>query len=101
MPTSKVSVAHTIGQQEAMTRLQGFAAGLRERYKDMIKDLEEKVEGNKGIFSFKTMGMKVAGTLLVEDQNVTVTMDLPLAAMLFKGRIEGEVREQLTRKLAP
>lgn len=100
MPTSKVTVSHSIGQAEAMTRLQGFAAGLRERYKDMIKDLDEKIEGNKGIFSFKTMGLKVAGTLLVEEQNVTVNLDLPFAAMMFKGKIEAEIREQLTRKLA-
>ncbi|MBI1903819.1 MAG: polyhydroxyalkanoic acid system family protein [Planctomycetia bacterium] len=100
MPSLNVTVAHEIGQQEATTRLNGFAASLRERYKDSIKDLEETVEGNRGKFSFKTMGLKVAGTILIEEALVTVAMELPIAAMLFKGRIEKEVREQLERKLA-
>lgn len=100
MPSVRVSVPHKLGQAEAMSRMQGFLAGLRERYKDTLKDFEERIDGNRGDFSFKTMGMKVKGDVAVEENDVTVNCDLPMAAMMIKGRIESEIREQLQRRLA-
>ena len=46
------------------------------------------------------MGMAVSGTLVVEDAEVTVETELPLAAALFKGLIQQQIREELQRVLA-
>ena len=47
-----------------------------------------------------TFGMKFKGLLTVEDDAVQIDGDLPFAAMMFKGRIESEVRDSLEKLLA-
>jgi hypothetical protein len=50
-------------------------------------------------FSFSTFGFKIAGALEAADQMVTVRGDLPFAAAMFKGKIEGDIRQQLEKLL--
>ena len=46
------------------------------------------------------MGMGVTGTIHVEDASVKLNAELPLAAMLFKGSIERQIRQELSGLLA-
>jgi len=69
-------------------------------YGDQVSELSEEWDGNTLSFGFKAMGMKVSGTLGVEPSQVRLAADLPLAAMMFKGKIEQRVREELDGLLA-
>lgn len=100
MPKLNVKVDHDLGAEAAMQRLQSYLDKVKERHGDKFKDLEENMEGNQGKFSFKTMGFKVAGGVDVGEENVSVDLDLPFAAMLFKGKIETELRNQLAALLS-
>jgi hypothetical protein len=66
-----------------------------------ISDLQQTWNGNILDYAFKTMGMKISGTLDVQPDSVKVVTQLPLAAMLFKGMVEAQMRENLTKLLNP
>lgn len=99
MPKLSLSVPHSLGQQEAGERLKSFLAFIKERHADKVSDLQEEWGENSLKFSFKTYGFKVAGVATVEESEVKVDTDLPFAAMMFKGKIEQEMRDALTRVL--
>jgi hypothetical protein len=100
MPKLTVTVPHTLDPQEATKRLQGFLERVRSRYADQVSDLEEEWGENSGTFGFKTYGFNVKGSMAVEPNQVRVEGDLPFAAMMFKGRVEQTIRENLERLMS-
>lgn len=99
MPKFNVDVPNPLGKEEALTRLQGFSDKLREKYQDKISDLEQSWEEDRLEFSFKVMGVKIAGALTVEQEKVLVEGDLPFSAVMFKGKITSGIEEQLGKLL--
>jgi hypothetical protein len=97
MPKLTVAVPHSLDPQEATKRLQGFLERVRSRYEDQVSDLQETWGENSGSFSFKTYGFNVKGNVAVQPGEVRVEGDLPFAAMMFKGRVEQTLRENLER----
>jgi hypothetical protein len=41
------------------------------------------------------MGMRIAGQVVVGEADVAVTVELPFAALMFRGAIERQVRAEL------
>ena len=99
MPKISITVPHELGQPEAARRLGGFMDAIKKKYAGQIKITEENFGESSGTFAFKTMGMTVSGQAEIGDTSVTVDCDLPFAAMMFKGRIEKEMRESLEKVL--
>ena len=99
MPKLSVSIPNPLGQQEALTRLQGILAKMKERYQDQISDLTETWNDNVLTYEFKTYGFGIKGTMAVEDQAVKIDGELPFAAMMFKGKIEQELKTTIERWL--
>jgi hypothetical protein len=100
MPSMNVVVPHALGQEEAAARLKGLLEKVKEKYGGQISNLVESWGENSGEFSFSAMGFKTSGTIQVESNEVRIDGHLPLAAALFKGRIEEAIREQITKTLA-
>ena len=65
-----------------------------------MSNLEEQWVGNVLNYAFSTFGFNIKGNLTVEPEEVKVSGALPFAAMMFKGKIEQSVREELERRLA-
>lgn len=99
MPKLSMSIPHTLTQEEATRRLQEQLRLATQTFEEHVQNLEQHWEGNALSFRFSTYGFSVAGTLNSEPSEVRVNADLPLAAMMFKGVIEQQVREQLGRVL--
>ncbi|MCE9552463.1 MAG: polyhydroxyalkanoic acid system family protein [Planctomycetes bacterium] len=99
MPSIKINVPHAHGQQQASERLLGFMTQMKHQYKDQVSDLQETWEENRLNYSFRTFGMTVRGAVEVQEQHVSLHADLPFAAMMFKGKIEQEIRGTLERVL--
>jgi Putative polyhydroxyalkanoic acid system protein (PHA_gran_rgn) len=72
---------------------------LQNKFQDNVSDLDQSWNGDSLGFGFKTFGIKVTGTIEVADHRITVDGELPLTAMMFKGKIESEMRQQLERLL--
>ncbi len=95
MPKITIEEPHSLGADEAVRKLKDKFDFVRSMYGSQVQDLEESWEGHTLTFGFKAMGMKVRGTVAVEDDKATLCADLPLAAMLMKGTIENRVRQEL------
>lgn len=99
MPSLKMTVPHQLGQEEAATRLKGFLAKVKERYQNQVSDLQETWTDNKLDFAFKTYGFNIKGSMVVEAADVLFEGQIPFAAMMFKGKIEQGLRDEITRVL--
>jgi hypothetical protein len=99
MPTFSTEVAHQLGTQEATERLKQFVAQVREQYKDFVTDLQGDWTDSVLTFSFKAYGMKINGTLMVDQTGARVSGNLPFAALAFRGKIEQAVASELRREL--
>lgn len=99
MPKITISVPHQLGQQAAAERLQKFVARLKEKHQDQVSNLEEEWSGNALTFRFKTFGFQFQGTGNVSENDAKLDVDIPFAAMMFKGKIESDIRETLTKVL--
>ena len=99
MPRFKVEIPHTLSASDAKSRLERFVDMLQSEHGARATDVEHSWSGNTLNFSFKTFGIKIVGAMLSEDQRLVVEGDLPFAAMMFKGKIESDMREQLGRLL--
>ena len=97
MPKLQMEIPHTLSAAEARSRLERFVESLQAKFKDKVSDLSQGWNGDTLAFAFKTFGFKIGGAIAVEDQRLNVTGDVPFSAMMFKGKIETEIREQLTR----
>ena len=97
MPKFSVTVPHNLPHEEVVSRLEQFEHILRQKFKDSVSDLEQKWEGDDVVFRFKSFGMAIAGKIRILDKQLAVEGDLPFTAMMFKGKIESAVREQLDR----
>jgi hypothetical protein len=100
MPKTDINVSHSLGKQEALTRLQGMLASVKENYGSQVSDLEENWTDDGGTFSFKAMGFKISGELAVSDNDVRIDAEFPWAAKPFQGTIETAIRERAERLLA-
>jgi hypothetical protein len=100
MPSISVAVAHTLGQEEASSRLKHGFGSIRQTYEQHVSDLEEAWDGHVLTYSFKTFGFTIKGTVAVEPSEVKLHSSLPLAAVMFKGTIEQQIRDQMTKLLA-
>jgi hypothetical protein len=100
MPSLKISVDHQLEKDEAVERLKGLFEKVKNKFGDQIKDLQEEWNENALKFGFSTYGFNIKGDMAVEEGQVNLDGNLPFAAMMFKGKIEKEVRETLERTLA-
>ncbi len=100
MPRFSVQVDHQLGQSEAVNRLQALLEKIRTRYQDQVSGVEESWSDNILDFKFSSYGFKIKGVLSANPSDVKIEGDLPFAAMMFKGRIEKTVRDELVRLLS-
>lgn len=100
MPKIAFSIPHTLDRAEADARLKSYLEHLKTKLDGQFTDLEENWAGDRGTFSFKSFGLKFQGEIGVADTQVDVALDIPFAAVVFKGKIESEMKEKLAKALA-
>lgn len=99
MPGFQAEVPHSLGKTEALDRLKSFVDRVQEKYRSQVDTMDGAWEENVLSFSLATFGMKVAGTLTVEESIARVEGKLPLAAMFAKGTIEKTITGELQSAL--
>jgi putative polyhydroxyalkanoate system protein len=100
MPKFGVRVPHTLTKDEARSRLERFIEMLQAKFANQVSDLQQSWDGDTLKFHFKTYGIPLDGGITVEDKQLNLAGDIPFAAMMFKGKIESEIREQLEKIVA-
>ncbi len=96
MPNFAVVVDHESERQDVVVRLRVFSRQIQADLPIELSDLEEKwdSEGNLA-FAFKALGFRISGTMVTCEERVTVTGQLPFAALPFRGAIENQVEETI------
>jgi hypothetical protein len=100
MPKFNVQVPHSLTQQEARTRLERFTEMLQQKFQNQISELQQSWENDTLHFRFKTYGIPLEGDITVTDRELNLAGNLPISAMMFRGKIESTIREELERLLA-
>ncbi len=100
MPKVNVSVPHKLGADEAKRRIQSLITDSKSKFGSQATDVRETWTENHNDFGFKAMGMSVTGSLDVQPSAVGISMDLPFAALPFKGKIEKEISDRAKELLA-
>ena len=97
MPKVSVKIPHGQDPAEAVEKVK---AAIEKTVKDFQgNNLDLQWEGKVATFNFKSMAFTIGGTATVEDSDVTVEIDLPFAAMMFKDKAEKAIAKNLTRAL--
>jgi len=100
MPKFGVRVPHALSKDEARSRLERFVEVIEMKYADKVSDLNQSWQGDTLNFRFKTYGIALDGEITVTDNELNLAGNLPFAAMMFKGKIESEIRESLEKIVA-
>jgi hypothetical protein len=100
MPKLNLTIPHSLTPDEAAQRIRSLLNDLKAEHGDQIDDLKEEWTGHTGKFACTVMGFGVSGILTIEPSTVTITGNLPLAAMLFKGRLEAMIKRHAAELLA-
>jgi hypothetical protein len=87
--------AHLLGKEEAVRRLNGKLAVVQERYGRLVTEGRADWKSNVFSFAFKAKGVRVAGTVTVDDSEVRWAAQVPLAVVAFKKVIEKRIRAEL------
>lgn len=99
MPQFTTEVSHQLGQSQALERLRVFLPQMAESYADHLRDMQGEWIDNSLHYSFVAIGFAVRGRLIVEEAVARVHCEVPLPAMLIRGRLEQEIRSRLTQLL--
>ena len=94
MPSFSISENHRLTTAEASARIARMLGELKTRHADKISDVREDWNGPEAEFSFKLLGFKLEGRIVVTEREVHLLGKLPLAALPFKGLAERAIRDE-------
>lgn len=97
MPKFNIEVPHPLTRQEARSRLERFTDTLQQKFQNQVSDLQQSWNNDTLHFQFKSFGIQLAGDIAVEESALRVAVELPFTAMMFKGKIESAIRDELQR----
>jgi len=100
MPSLNISVAHKLSHDEALLRVKRAFEKSKVEFNDVVNNLTEEWDGRVGRFSGKVMGFSFSLTVWVNEGDLTISGKYPLAGLLYKARIESEIREAAERILS-
>ncbi len=95
MPTVSVSVPHSHDPAAVKTRAEPHIEKMVDDFEGHDLDLEWT--DNKGEFNFKSMAFTINGNIAIDETQITVNVDLPIMAMIFKDKVEKAIAKNLTR----
>ena len=100
MPELNVSIPHQLTRQEALQRVKSVLGKVKSQHEDRISNLQQEWTDHSGKFSFSIMGFAVSGILTVNETSVELNSEIPLAAVLFKGKIKSFIEQEGEKLLA-
>jgi len=98
MPNVIVEVPHDKDPQDVISKAQPVLEKTIEDFEG--HDLNMEWTDNQAEFSFKSLAFTIKGNMLVEADKITVTIELPFAAMMFKDKVQGAITKRLTKAIA-
>lgn len=99
MSNLDIGIPFLIGRDEALRRLKNLLPQIQAEHASDLMDFEEEWDGYSCKFSFRGLGMKITGALLVSENAVNLSASIPFPASLATGKIERVIREKASQVL--
>jgi hypothetical protein len=100
MSKLEMNIPHQLDQQEAVNRIQTLLKRVEAQFGNQVQNLQQDWNGNEGKFSFTVMNMPISGTLKVNQGDVSLDSQLPMAAAMFSGKIKSVIMEEAKKVLS-
>ena len=100
MSSLNINIPHNLTKEEALLRIKGLLQQVRDEQANIVSNVQENWQDDKGQFSFSAMGFDLSGLIDVKDDGVDINADLPFAVSLFKGKIKEVITEKATQLLS-
>lgn len=101
MPKLTKSFPHSLGKEEATRRLRERISQERIN-KSNVAEVTKEVwrDPNNLDFAMTVFSFRVDGSLAIGDEDVTLDLNLPMGAVMFKGMIESQITQQMELMLS-
>jgi hypothetical protein len=99
MPSLQFSIPHSLEPDDVVARLKTFLERLRERNEPKFLVKSNEWNGRELKSSFSSYGFTMDATMQVEPKELKFQLNIPFAAIMFKGQIEQRLRDELTKVL--
>ena len=90
----RIAVPHNTSRVIARSKVEQRLVQLLSQFGAHAEDLEHSWTGDTLSFKGKAKGLKLEGTVEVDDADVVIDAKLPLIAMAFEGRIREAVKRE-------
>lgn len=91
---------HSLSQEDAINRIKSLSEQLYQANKKDINSFNQQWKANKADVLITIMRMKFKGQVEITSHDVCVKIALPFAALLFKKKIENEIKNHLKNTLS-
>jgi hypothetical protein len=95
MPIVSVSVPHNRDPDDVIKSAQPHIQKLVDDFEG--HDLEMEWNGRNADFTFTSLAFKISGKVTVDNEQITIDVDLPFAAIMFKDKVTKALTKNLTR----
>jgi hypothetical protein len=99
MPNLNMVIPHQLLPEEVLIRIKKMLNKIKDENPDKISEVKEQWTGYTGEFSFTAQSFLFYGKITVEPFQIKLDAELPLVAMIFKGKIEETIRKEAERLL--
>jgi hypothetical protein len=97
----KVSVPHSLSQEDAQSRVRGLLQDLKHVYATQISDVDERWSGGTCNFSLKMFVFKIQGSIAVEPKEVVVRGKMPVGTGKYEDKVKSLIESRAKALLAP
>jgi hypothetical protein len=98
MPKISVTIPH---QQDVSAVIEKIQPALEKTTTDFQgQDLSVDWQTDRAEFQFKSLGFTIKGNVTVDAAEVTVNLELPFAAMMYKEKAKKGITKNITAALA-
>lgn len=100
MAALNINIPHSLPKEEALSRIKGLLQQVKEEQANVVSNIKESWQDDKGEFSFTAMGFDLSGLIDVKDDGIDINAELPFAVSLFKGKIKEIITEKAAQLLS-
>ena len=97
MPNVNVRIEHSLEVEKVKETLTSVLSNLISSFEG--KDVNIDWQKDRVDFDFKSLGFSIQGDSVVDEDAVTTNVNLPFAAMMFKGRVEKAIKKHVGKAL--
>jgi hypothetical protein len=100
VPSIQFTVPHQLEPDDVVVRLKAFLAKLRERNEPKFQVKTEEWSDRHLKTTFSSYGFSMDAAMDVEPNGLKFNVNIPFAAIVFKGQIEQRLRDEMTKLLS-